>query len=62
MKRSSSVILVVTSLAAGLVLGFAVGRGGPVVSAQVEGSARGPAVLDGWRAFQLESDASQPAR
>src|SRR5271157_1954846 len=41
MSRSSSVILVVTSLAAGLVLGFSLGRGGPVVSAQVGGSVRG---------------------
>ena len=43
MSRSSSVILVVTSLAAGLVLGFSLGRGGPVVSAQVGGSLRGQA-------------------
>ena len=41
MMRSSSVILVVTSLAAGLVLGFSVGRGGRVVSAQVGSSAGG---------------------
>ncbi len=40
MLRSSSVVLVVTSLAAGLVLGFSLGRGGPVVSAQVGGSVR----------------------
>ena len=39
-SRSSSVILVVTSLAAGLVLGFSLGRGGPVVSAQVGGGGR----------------------
>ncbi len=44
MMRSSSVILVVTSLAAGLVLGFSLGRGGRVVSAQVGSSAREPAV------------------
>ncbi len=41
MSRSSAVILVVTSLASGLVLGFALGRGGPVVSAQVGGNLRG---------------------
>jgi len=40
MSRSSSVMLVVTSLAAGLALGFSLGRGGQVVSAQVGGSAR----------------------
>ncbi|MGO9918568.1 MAG: serine protease, partial [Isosphaeraceae bacterium] len=43
MSRSSSVILVATALAAGLVLGFSLGRGGPVVSAQVGGSLRGQA-------------------
>ena len=43
MTRSSSVILVVTSLAAGLVLGFSLGRGGPVVSAQVGGGGQGQA-------------------
>ena len=36
MWRSSSVVLVVTSLAAGLVLGFSLGRGGPAVLAQVD--------------------------
>ena len=41
MTRSSSVILVVTSLATGLVLGFSLGRGGPVVSAQVGGGELG---------------------
>ena len=43
LSRSSSVILVVTSLAVGLVLGFSLGRGGPVVSAQVGGAVRGHA-------------------
>jgi serine protease Do len=38
MSRASSVILMAVFLAAGLVLGFAIGRGGPVASAQVGGA------------------------
>jgi serine protease Do len=50
MSRSSAVILAVTSLASGLVLGFAVGRGGPVVSAQVRGNPK------------VQADAESPER
>jgi len=40
LTRSSAVIISLTSLSAGIVLGMALGRGGPAVSAQVAGSAR----------------------
>jgi serine protease Do len=58
MTRSSSVILVVSSLAAGLVLGFSLGRGGSLVSAQVGGNARVQAgsvtsERDGLRAVEV---------
>jgi serine protease Do len=39
-SRSSSVILAIGTLAVGVVLGLALGRGGPVVSAQVGGAVR----------------------
>jgi serine protease Do len=39
-SRSSAVIVSLTSLGAGLLLGIILGRGGPVVSAQVAGSVR----------------------
>jgi serine protease Do len=38
LSRSSAVIISLTSLSAGIVLGILLGRGGPVVSAQVAGS------------------------
>jgi serine protease Do len=38
LSRSSAVIISLTSLSAGIVLGILLGRGGPVVSAQVTGS------------------------
>ena len=41
LSRSSAVIVSLTSLSAGIVLGIILGRGGPVVSAQVAGAARG---------------------
>jgi serine protease Do len=41
LSRSSAVIVSLTSLSAGLVLGVILGRGGPVVSAQVAGVRRG---------------------
>ena len=37
LSRSSAVIVSLTSLSAGIVLGILLGRGGPVVSAQVAG-------------------------
>ncbi|HKI19396.1 MAG TPA: trypsin-like peptidase domain-containing protein, partial [Isosphaeraceae bacterium] len=40
LTRSSAVIISLTSLSAGVVLGMVLGRGGPAVSAQVAGSAR----------------------
>jgi serine protease Do len=45
MPRSSSVILVFGSLVVGLGVGFSLGRGGPVVSAQVGGPTQGPGAL-----------------
>jgi serine protease Do len=44
LTRSSAVVVSLTSLSAGLVLGIVLGRGGPVVSAQVAG--RGGVELD----------------
>ena len=41
LSRSSAVIVSLTSLFAGIVLGVILGRGGPVVSAQVAGAGRG---------------------
>ena len=41
LSRSSAVIVSLTSLSAGIVLGILLGRGGPVVSAQVAGTGRG---------------------
>ena len=41
LSRSSAVILSLTSLSAGVVLGIVLARGGPAVSAQVGGAARG---------------------
>ena len=38
LSRSSAVIVSLTSLFAGIVLGILLGRGGPVVSAQVAGA------------------------
>ena len=40
LSRSSAVIISLTSLSAGIVLGILLGRGGPVVSAQVAGAGR----------------------
>ena len=41
LSRSSAIIVSLTSLFAGIVLGIILGRGGPVVSAQVAGAGRG---------------------
>ena len=41
LSRSSTVLVALTSLFAGIVLGILLGRGGPVVSAQVAGAGRG---------------------
>jgi serine protease Do len=41
LSRSSTVLVALTSLFAGIVLGILLGRGGPVVSAQVAGASRG---------------------
>lgn len=41
LSRSSTVIVALTSLLTGIVLGIVLGRGGPVVSAQVGGANRG---------------------
>src|SRR5262245_34421307 len=41
LSRSSAVIISLTSLSAGVVLGLVLGRGGPAVSAQVAGTPRG---------------------
>src|SRR5271163_1552815 len=38
LSRSSAIIISLTSLSAGIVLGILLGRGGPIVSAQVAGS------------------------
>jgi serine protease Do len=40
LSRSSTIIVAMTSLSAGIVLGIILGRGGPVVSAQVAGTGR----------------------
>jgi serine protease Do len=46
LSRSSAIILSLTSLSAGVLLGIVLARGGPAVSAQVAGSARtGPKAL-----------------
>jgi serine protease Do len=48
LSRSSAVIVSLTSLSAGIVLGIILGRGGPVVSAQVAGAAsREPGPISG---------------
>ena len=46
LSRSSAVILSLTSMSAGVLLGIVLARGGPAVSAQVGGTARAVARAD----------------